>query len=159
MKVTHYQAAGLNCVEVAPIAAKPDLPLVIGLHGWGDWGETYTLFAPLISTTNYRYVFPTGPNHIIGVLFSWFNIEYKGGFLANLAPSIAQARPLIIALIEELRQRYNLPADRVALGGFSLGAMVTLDVGLHYPEKLGGLFSLSGFLAADSDFNLANPMD
>jgi phospholipase/carboxylesterase len=159
MKITHYKAAGLNCVEIAPDSAKPDLPLVIGLHGWGDWGENYTLFAPLLNVTGYRYVFPTGPVRVLGTLFSWFNLEYKGLFLSNLAPAVASARPLIFNLIKELKQRYNLPAERIALGGFSLGGMVTLDVGLHYPERLAGLFSLSGFLAADSDFNLANPTD
>lgn len=158
MKITRYTLAGLPCVEVAPAEARPDLPLVIGLHGWGDWGETYTWLTPWISSSDYRFVFPTARRRVFTTLFSWFDLEYKGLFLANLAPQVARARLTVNTLIDELRERYNVPANRVAVGGFSVGAMLGLDVGLHYPEKLGGLFSLSGFLVADNDFP-TNPLD
>jgi phospholipase/carboxylesterase len=158
MKITRYNLAGLPCVEVAPELDRPDLPIVIGLHGWGDWGETYTWLAPWISDSEYRFVFPTARRRVFGALFSWFDLEYKGFFMANLAPQVTRARSLVNNLIDELRGRYKLPADQVAVGGFSVGGMLSLDVGLRYPEKLGGIFSLSGFLVADNDFP-TNPYD
>jgi phospholipase/carboxylesterase len=159
MKIIRYEAAGLQCVELAPDRSAPEIPLVVSLHGMGDWGETSAYFAPLLNTQAYRFVFPTGPRRAPVGLFSWFDLDFQGFGLGNLAPKVAQTLPVICELIDQLRQRYQLPANRVALGGFSLGAMLALETGLAYPEKLGGLFSLSGFLVADNAFNFLNPLD
>ena len=40
----------------------------------------------------------------------------------------------------------GIPANRIVLGGFSQGGAVSLLAGLTCPEKLGAIFSLSGYL-------------
>ncbi len=153
MKTSRYEAAGLKCIEVAPDNAEgQDLPLVVCLHGRGDWGESYVDLAPAINDHDYRYVFPTAPLPLPGALFEWFRFEQQ-----NLGAVAAKARVQVTALLNELRQRYNTPASRTILGGFSQGGMMTLEVGLRYPEKLGGLFALSSFLIANATFDWTRP--
>jgi phospholipase/carboxylesterase len=153
MKISRYEAAGLKCIEVAPVDAEGrDLPLIICMHGRGDWGESYVDIAPFISRDAYRFVFPTAGLTLGEGMFEWFELDQL-----NLGPGAAEARVQVTALVNELRERYQTPADRVALGGFSQGGMMTLEVGLRYTEKLAGLFPLSCFLVADSPFNWANP--
>ncbi|MEI7555548.1 hypothetical protein [Candidatus Chlorohelix sp.] len=156
MNIKRFKAAGLNCVEVSPLFERADMPIVVILHGWGEWGETYSLYTPLINSLEYRFVFPCAPFKVPGALFSWFNLKYDGFFLSNLATQVANARPYVNALLDELKVRYNLPANRIALGGFSVGAMAALDAGIRYPDKLAGLFSLSGFMVADTSFDSSN---
>lgn len=49
------------------------------------------------------------------------------------------------ALIDRERAR-GVPANRIVLGGFSQGCAMTLLAGLRYPERLGGLLGMSGYL-------------
>ena len=39
------------------------------------------------------------------------------------------------------------PAERIALGGFSQGSLMSLDVGLRYPYRLAGIVGISGYVA------------
>lgn len=153
MKLSRYDAAGLKCIEVAPDdAASRDLPLVVMMHGRGDWGESYVDIAPAISQRDYRFVFPTGPLPLPGALYEWFRFDQQ-----SIAAGAAKVRVQISAMLDEVRQKYQTPAARTFLSGFSQGGMMTLDTGLRYPEKLAGLLCLSGFLIADAPFNWSMP--
>jgi len=46
-----------------------------------------------------------------------------------------------------------MPGAPLVLGGFSQGAMLSLDVALHDPRPLAGLILLSGTLIAESEWN------
>lgn len=155
MKVTRFEAASLRCIEVAPANADGrDLPLVICMHGLGDRGDSYVDLAMALSTTDYRFVLPTAPLSYQGFGYAWFPLEFGS---ANMGPGVAKAGTQVHQLLDELRQRYQTSAARTILGGFSQGGMMTLQVGLRYPEKLGGLLALSTLLVADATFNWLNP--
>src|SRR5215212_1819147 len=155
MQVTRFEAARLKCIEVCPEkAAGTELPLVILLHGRGDWGESYVDFAPAINSTAYRFVFPTAPLPLAGAMFEWFRFDSY-----NIGAAAAQARRQASQLLDELLHKYNTPAARTVLGGFSQGGIMALEVGLRYPERLAGLVELSGALVADANLNWMNPGD
>lgn len=46
----------------------------------------------------------------------------------------------------------GIPANRIILGGFSQGGALALYSALTYPEKLGGVIGLSGWLPLHSSF-------
>ncbi|HSG06387.1 MAG TPA: hypothetical protein VLB09_08310, partial [Nitrospiria bacterium] len=56
------------------------------------------------------------------------------------------SRKKIFGLLEEV-EKDGIPADRIILGGFSQGAVASLDAGLRYPRRIGGIIGMSGFLA------------
>lgn len=149
MKIERFEAAGLKCIEVAPDNASPDLPLIVTMHGLGDRGESYVDIAPAISSTAYRFVFPTAPTPIYANGFQWFAFEPR-----NLITSVLAARQQITNLLQALSERYALPTNRIVLSGFSQGAMMTLDVGLRYRgkdgQRLAGLAAFSGMLLIES---------
>lgn len=155
MKITRFEAAGHKCIEVAPDDdAGRDLPLFICLHGRGDWGESYVDLAPAISESDYRFIFPTAPLAVPGAYFEWFRLD-----ASDIAAGAKQARAKVKALVDELLARYETPAERVVLGGFSQGGMMTYEVGLRYPQPLAGLVILSGILLADAPFNFMRPLN
>ena len=150
MQTTRFEVAGFKCVEVSPAgSAGRDLPLVIVLHGRGDWGESFTDLPPILNATDYRYVFPTARLPLPGAMFEWFRFDQS-----NFASASGGARSEVSSLIQALTARYKTPAARTVLGGFSQGGMMTLEVGLRYPQKLAGLMSLSSLLVADARLNL-----
>lgn len=149
MKIERFEAAGIKCVEVAPDNAAPDLPLLVTMHGLGDRGESYVDFAPAISPTAYRYVFPTAPTATGYGGFQWFAFDPR-----NIVSTVKASRQQITNMLQALTERYNLPTNRILLSGFSQGAMMTLDVGLRYRgkdgQRLAGLAAFSGMLLVES---------
>jgi phospholipase/carboxylesterase len=155
MIINRFEAAGLKCIEVTPENAEGrDLPLFICLHGRGDWGESYVDLAGAISESDYRYILPTGPLALENALFEWFRLDS-----GDITQGAQAARATVTNLVKELLERFQTPAGRTVLGGFSQGGMMTFDTGLRYPEKLAGLVVLSGMLLADGPFNFMNPPD
>lgn len=146
MKASRFEAAGLKCIEVAPDdAAGRDLPIFICMHGRGDRAASYVDLAPIISETGLRFVFPDAPLPVPGAHFEWFRIDNPNRVIAA-----QDARAMVTKLITELREKYYTPANRVIVGGFSQGGMITYDAGLRYSEPLAGLVIMSGLLIADA---------
>ncbi len=156
MKTNRFEAAGLKCIEVVPgDAAGRELPLFIGLHGRGDRAESYIDLAPAVSDSKYRFIFPNAPLTVPGAYYEWFRLD-----TLDLTQGVKEARAMVSKLVTVLREKFQTPANRTVLGGFSQGGMATFEVGLRYPEKLAGLAVLSGILLADAPFtNLRRPAD
>jgi phospholipase/carboxylesterase len=152
VNIRRFEAAGIRCIEVAPEEGGRQLPMVVCLHGLGDAGDSYVDIPPMINATDYRYIFPTAPISYAGIGWTWFSFE------ANyLAPGAARAAIQVTGMLDELCRKFNTPAERVALGGFSQGGMMTFEVGFRYPERLAGLFGLSTMLIAEAEFNIFSP--
>lgn len=154
MKLERYEAAGLKCVAVVPDQSG-DYPLVIVLHGWGDWGESYIDIGQMLCQEKYRFVFPTGPENVPGAMNGWFVLDPS---FRNFSKRAATARPAFNNLLDALLELYQTPASRTVVGGFSQGGMMTLDGGLRYKskagERLAALIALSSLLPADDETTL-----
>jgi phospholipase/carboxylesterase len=75
----------------------------------------------------------------------------------DITEGVRAARATVTNLVSELLKRFQTPAGRTVLGGFSQGGMMTFDAGLRYPQNLAGLVVLSGMLLADGPFSFLNP--
>jgi predicted esterase len=62
------------------------------------------------------------------------------------ARAFAKTVTVIHRSIDEIRARHNLPAERVAVFGYSQGAAAAAAAALTYRERLGGVGLLSGWL-------------
>jgi phospholipase/carboxylesterase len=69
----------------------------------------------------------------------------------DVPDGLAEARAAFAAMLDELAK--ETPPERLVLGGFSQGSMLTLDLALRQPErKLAGLVALSGTLLAEREW-------
>jgi len=62
---------------------------------------------------------------------------------------------LLEAFITEQIKKYDVPASKTALLGFSQGTMMSLFVGPRYPEKLAGIVGYSGALIEEPGVDLS----
>lgn len=60
-------------------------------------------------------------------------------------PGMVAARAMAHNLVDELAAWTTLPISRIVLGGFSQGAMMTLEAGVHLRESPAALLLFSGF--------------
>lgn len=139
-----------NAVETGP---SPTVS-VIWMHGLGDHGSS---FVPLVKEFDLskcppmRFIFPHAPERPITAnmgyeMSAWFDIIT--GFDSPAREDAVGVRESQ-AYIEELiahEKAAGIASDKIILAGFSQGCAMALHTGLRYPEKLGGIIGLSGYL-------------
>lgn len=171
MKFTATRVRGgeLNCVQVD--AGGPINTLVVALHGYGAPGDDLVAFAEYWinqlgeAGKAVRYVFPEAPISLTEMGIpggrAWWPLNMDRLMQAVQArdfeelrahepPGIDTARKAVVSLIQAQLEELQLPTDRLVLGGFSQGAMLSTDItmrGLSQPP--GGLFLFSGTLVCE----------
>jgi phospholipase/carboxylesterase len=133
---------------VPPASGGPARQLVVLLHGWGANGDDLIGLAPAWARAlpDARFVSPHAPDpcdqNPMGR--QWFSFDQATP--AGLARGAERARTLIEQFVEGEIARLKLPPERVALVGFSQGAMMALYIGLRRAPALGAVLGYSGAL-------------
>ncbi|MGE0547725.1 MAG: alpha/beta hydrolase [Kofleriaceae bacterium] len=160
---TKLELGGLTTRIVGPSDATTSVVL---LHGFGAPGDDLVALADYISAPAVRWVFPEAPIELGGLYGdsrAWWMLD-----LAKLEDDLrcgvprdrrdevpdglVAVRAQVMRMLDEAQQRFSIPDDRLVLGGFSQGAMVSLDVALHRPAPPAALLLMSGTLLAQSEW-------
>lgn len=141
---------------------------VIWMHGIGDHGSS---FVPLVKEFDLskcppiRFLFPHAPERPVTAnqgyeMRAWFDIVagFEAGDFED-AGGITQSQGYIEQLIAH-EMASGIKSDKIILAGFSQGCAMALHTALRYPEKLGGIIGLSGYIpllnTVDAEKNAAN---
>jgi phospholipase/carboxylesterase len=160
-RVTSLNFGGLACRVLGPESASNTCVL---LHGFGAPGDDLVSLGDHLGG-NTRYVFPAAPlapPEMYGGR-AWWMIDLaaleadlrRGGRRdrsAEIPDGLVAARTAMLAALDAIQARYAVPDDRLVLGGFSQGAMLSLDVALHRDRPLAGLALMSGTLIAETEW-------
>lgn len=141
----------LETIELHP--AGDAVASVIILHGLGADG---TDFLPMCDQIDLgaigpvRWVLPRAPVRPVTInggyeMRAWYDILGTQIDRREDESGLRESMREVHALIARERAR-GVPANRIVLGGFSQGCAMTLLAGLRYPERLGGLLGMSGYL-------------
>jgi len=154
------ELAGLTTRIVGPADAAITCVL---LHGFGAPGDDLVGLAGELDGP-VRLVFPAAPLELGGLYGdsrAWWMLdlgrledELRRGVPRDVRDEIpdglAAARDHVMQLIDQLTERFAIAPDRLVLGGFSQGAMLSLDVALHRAVPPAGLLLMSGTLIAET---------
>ena len=161
--------AGIRCVEVTtgPSTAAVDLGVLL-MHGYGADPSQFTdivnmllSVAPALKQKRIRWVFPASPTQDGPAGSEWFPLDIPSWMMAFMGgeqllaaklretpAGIKEASDAIIQLLKELVRTTPGPAGesmrRWCIGGFSQGAMMTVDVASRMDESPGGMLIISG---------------
>ncbi|MEX1080590.1 MAG: dienelactone hydrolase family protein [Halofilum sp. (in: g-proteobacteria)] len=141
-----------DAVEVAPQGEHRWS--VIWLHGLGADGHDFEPIVPELRLPDghgVRFLFPHAPQRPITIhegapARAWFDIADPDFTTLEDKTGIRQSIALAHGLLARERDEHGIPSERILLGGFSQGAAIALAAGLRYPERLGGIVALSGYL-------------
>lgn len=78
--------------------------------------------------------------------YTWFDLNFVNGERVINAEQAEKSRLVINTFINQLTDRYHIDRNKVFLGGFSQGGIMSYSVGLTFPQKLTGIFILSSRL-------------
>lgn len=140
-----------NAAIIAPkVTHKSTL---IWLHGLGDSSDGFESTLAMLPFKNLRVVLPNAPIRPVTVnmgmrMQAWYDIVDMGRTEALAdkqdVAGIKQSAEAIAELLDY--ESTSVSSERIILGGFSQGGAMSLYTGLHYPKKLGGIVSCSGYL-------------
>jgi phospholipase/carboxylesterase len=134
-----------------PRSCKADSAVVL-FHGYGADGADLIGLADywgdLLPTT--EFLAPDAPNacDMSPFGFQWFPLPELS--LEACAKGVRAAAPVVDNFIDDVLQTRQLPANRLAIVGFSQGTMLSLYVAPRRAEKVAGVLGFSGLLV-DAD--------
>ncbi|ABZ92593.1 Esterase [Leptospira biflexa serovar Patoc strain 'Patoc 1 (Ames)'] len=124
-------------------------PLLLLLHGVGSnekdlFSLTDDLPDPLL------IVSLRGPITLGRDRFGWYEISFTGGTPKINADQQMKSQKILIDFLNYLQTKYQFDANRVWIGGFSQGAVMSYSVGLLHPDQFTGIIALSGRLLEET---------
>lgn len=130
--------------------------LVVFLHGYGSDGDDLIdlagPLAPLLPDA--AFASPHAPHPCeMGFGWQWFGLQEPGVAvpainLMRLDTGSAEVRPVLDAWIDALLDDTGVPPEKLALVGFSQGAMMALEVGLRRAVAPAAIVGFSGALTS-----------
>lgn len=173
-KQSKEHLGNLQCVIAKNSETNKPAVCVILCHGYGAPSDDLVKLSDELTkavsdslspeqANNVVYVFPAAPIELEQLFDSraWWMIDIdrmqqlmmsgETRDLRSESPgTLPERRSDLTMVIDHCRINYDLPASKIVIGGFSQGAMLSTDVALHYPERLGGLIVWSGSLINES---------
>ena len=173
--MSRRELAGMNChvVDALPEGASPSVAVILS-HGYGAPADDLApLGSELLQTDpaiakGVRFYSPAalldlGPQGMPGGR-AWWPLDMNRLVLAAQTGrwdelraavpfGLTAARDSLIGFVEAVRAETGLSYDRIVLGGFSQGAMLSTDVALRLPEPAAALCIASGALLAEPEWS------
>jgi phospholipase/carboxylesterase len=169
------ERGGLHCQTVDQFVTPHQRPsiAVILCHGYGAPADDLApIGAELLRTSQalregVRFYFPAAPLDLgpLGIPGgrAWWALDMQRLVIASqtghwdelrseVPAGLPEARAQLLSLIDDVRAETQLPLSRIVLGGFSQGAMLTMDLALRLPEPVAAVCGASGVLIAEREW-------
>ncbi|MBS1978970.1 MAG: prolyl oligopeptidase family serine peptidase [Bacteroidetes bacterium] len=128
-----------------PLNAIEKPPVLILLHGVGsNERDLFSVAGKL--PEDFLVLSLRGPYRIGPQRYAWYQVDFKSGKPAITHDQEAASRELLMNFIEEMGERHQFDPQRIFIGGFSQGAIMSLSLGLIHPELFKGIVAISGRL-------------
>ena len=133
--------SGLRSVFTPSRSVGPDRLLVV-LHGLGDSLEGFRFLPELLGIPGLNYLLVNAPDPYYSG-YSWFDL----GVAHEVSEAgVVRSRGLLFQLLREVEQ-HGWSAAQTGLFGFSQGCLMALDAACRYPQALGAVVGVSGFVS------------
>ena len=136
----------LNTIILEPLSKTKPKNAVILCHGYGGDGKDISILAGYWKSylPDTIFICPDAPEKCDASPsgFQWFD-------LMDQTPEQILSKSLVAELklnklIDEVKEKNNLLADQIAIGGFSQGCMISLQTGIKRKDKINSIIGYSG---------------
>jgi phospholipase/carboxylesterase len=120
-------------------------PVILLLHGMGSNEGGMLKLASILPKSGIVYAL-RAPYMLEPGKFSWYEVDFSTGTPSIRFDEAEKSRALIRTFIQGIRVRHDMGVDKVIVGGFSQGGVMSYNVGLTSPEMVKGIFILGSRL-------------
>jgi phospholipase/carboxylesterase len=139
-------------------------PTILFCHGFGAPGDDLCPLARAIDAgPGVRWFFPAAPLELDWGGRAWWHVDIEERLalaargrveeLRHDSPKgLAESRTMLEATLAALERDHGVQRDRLIIGGFSQGAMLTTEIALASESAYAGLVILSGTLIREEEW-------
>ncbi|XP_044013432.1 acyl-protein thioesterase 1-like [Aphidius gifuensis] len=129
---------------------------LIFLHGLAETGKNWIEALKKIQLPNVKIICPTGPTIPITwkqgtPMTAWFDVLGMKTGAPEDEDGIKSSSKIVHKVIED-EIKSGTPSNRIIVGGFSQGGALAIYSAITFSQQLGGVFSLSSWLALHQQF-------
>lgn len=143
----------LKTYTYGPASRGKPKQLVILLHGLGSDGRDLIGLAPMFAQglPDAVFVSPDAPYpcDMAPMGYQWFSLQERSP--EAILRGVQRTAPVLDHFIAAQMEKYDIPAEKTALVGFSQGSMMSLYAGPRFPQQLAGVLAYSGALAGGEE--------
>jgi phospholipase/carboxylesterase len=136
----------LNATILNPLSKEKPKNAVILCHGYGGDGKDISILASYWRTylPDTLFVCPDAPERcaVSSSGFQWFDLMDQTRDQVLIKSLVAEIK--LNTLIDEVIEKNNLVSEKVAIGGFSQGCMISLQTGIKRKDKISSIIGYSG---------------
>ena len=136
----------LNTIILEPLSKEKPKSAVILCHGYGGDGKDISILANYwrAHLPNTIFICPDAPEKCAASPsgFQWFDLMDQTPEQVLSKSLVAESK--LNNLIDEVKDRNNLLANQIVIGGFSQGCMISLQTGLKRKDKINSIIGYSG---------------
>jgi phospholipase/carboxylesterase len=118
-------------------AKKKSQFLMIVLHGRGDSIKPFSMFDQEMKVPEMNYLLLNAPRKFLDG-YTWY------GEPPYQSRGVVKIREKLFDLLNDLENQ-GWKSENIFLFGFSQGCLISADIGMSYPKKLGGVVGISGY--------------
>jgi phospholipase/carboxylesterase len=136
----------LKTTVINPFSKQKPKNAVILCHGYGGDGKDISVLANYWK--NYLpdtiFICPDGPENcaVSPSGYQWFDLMNQKTDQILTKSLVAELK--LNQLIEDVKKINNLPSNKISLGGFSQGCMISLQTGIKRKDKINSIIGYSG---------------
>lgn len=118
-------------------------PLLILMHGYGSSEKDLFSWADYLDE-RLLIVCPRAPKDMGKGRYSWFDLHNSEAGLRYESKEVIQTANDVATFAHQIAEKYNVNPNKIYLGGFSQGAILSLGTGVMFEDKFAGIICLSG---------------
>ena len=136
----------LSAIVLEPLSKIKPKNAVILCHGYGGDGKDISILAGYWRTylPDTIFICPDAPEKCEASPsgFQWFDLTDQDPEQILSKSLVAENK--LNKLIDEVKESYNLLANKIIIGGFRQGSMISLQTGIKRKDKINSILGYSG---------------
>ena len=138
-------------------STQSNMPVLFLMHGYGNNEKQFNKLIEELNN-NFLIVSMRAPFSFMLTKNRWYEYSISNGDTLSNQAQINESTNRIIQTIEIIKKEYNFDEQKMFIGGFSQGGIMSYKLALLYPNKFKGIFVHSGRLPVEYSIKEPNSL-